>query len=193
MKQLALSAAALSLLASPLLAGNTATREMATAKQASTPMFAANETQLDLYGAYLVGKGPSHAGPLKDHGWGGGAGLSYFWTETLGLGIDVTGFRGKAVGSLDQDHKTITQYTGSFILRVPYEASSVAPYGFIGGGVTTGAGDWASAHAGLGIEYRLIPNTVGIFTDARWTYYGDAHQNGDLNNFQARAGVRFAF
>ncbi len=143
----------------------------------------------------MVGKGPVHAGPLKDHGWGGGLGINYFFTEMLGVGADVTELHGVQNRSIGISHKTLTQGTGSVILRLPMEEYNIAPYGYVGGGITGrfGDGNLASVHAGLGVEYRLVPNSIGLFTDARWTYYGDAHGNGDMNNFQARAGIRFVF
>ncbi len=193
MKHLALGVATLSVMASAALAGNTMTRDKAVAPPAPIRVFGPNETQFDMFGTYLVGKGPDHTGPLRDHGWGGGVGINQFFNEYFGLGIDVAAIYGREYPQRSSSHTTLTQGTGSLILRVPYEEYSMAPYAFIGGGVTGGAGNWASAHGGLGLEYRLVPNSVGLFTDVRWTYYGDAHSNGDLNNFQARAGIRFVF
>jgi len=193
MKHLAITAATLSVLASVAFAGSKAAKEIVPTQTAPSRIFGPDETQVDLFGAYMVGKGPLHAGPLNNHGWGGGVGINQFWNENFGIGVDATGFYGRENLSLGNDHKTIVQYTGSLIMRIPYEAYNLAPYGFLGGGVTSGTGNWGSAHAGLGVEYRFAPNSVAIFTDTRWTYYGDAHNNGDLNNFQVRTGVRFAF
>jgi len=52
---------------------------------------------------------------------------------------------------------------------------------------------WASAHGGLGLEYRIVPNKIGLFVDGRWTYLGDRNDHGDLNFFSSRAGVRIVF
>jgi hypothetical protein len=52
---------------------------------------------------------------------------------------------------------------------------------------------WASAHAGIGVEYRIVPQKVGLFADGRWTYLGDRFGNDDLNFFSTRVGVRFVF
>jgi len=38
-----------------------------------------------------------------------------------------------------------------------------------------------------------VPERIGIFTDARFTYFGDRYGNGEQNNIMARAGVRFVF
>ena len=192
MKYFVFSATTLSILATSALAG-TRTSAPSSAPSSQQQPFAASETQFDVFGSYLDGKGQDHAGPVRDHAWGGGVGLNHFWTENFGLGLDVAGLYGRENPSHGDSKKKLLQGTGSFIFRLPYQEYNVAPYGFVGGGITGGAGNWASAHAGLGVEYRLIPNQVGLFTDARWTYYGDANGHGDLNNFQARAGVRFAF
>jgi hypothetical protein len=156
-------------------------------------VFAANETSFDIFGTYLDGKGPDHVGLLRDHGWGGGVGINHFWTENFGLGFDISGLHGRENPLKGDADKTFIQGTGSIIARIPYEEYNLAPYAYLGGGITGRAGNFASAHGGVGIEYRLIPNAVGLFTDARWTYYGDTNGRGDINNFQARAGVRFVF
>lgn len=191
MKYTVFSATILSLLASQAIAG---TRTPSPAQPAPAALaFGANETQFDIFGTYLDGKGTSHAGPFRDHGWGGGVGLNHFWTEYIGLGIDAADIYGRENPAHGTSNKSFFQGTGSIIVRMPYQDLSLAPYGFLGGGITGGAGTWASAHAGLGVEYRMVPNQIGIFTDVRWTYYGDDNGHKDLNNFQARAGVRFAF
>ena len=43
------------------------------------------------------------------------------------------------------------------------------------------------------LEYRIVPNQIGLFGDTRWTYYGDRLSRVDVNNFQFRAGVKFVF
>jgi hypothetical protein len=194
MKHSVFSATLLTLLASHAFAGTRTSGTQSATQPGSHPLaFSANETQIDVFDTYLDGKGPDHAGPFREHGWGGGVGLNHFWLENVGVGIDVAGIHGRENPSLGNSSKTLVQSTASVILRLPYQEYNLAPYTFLGAGITGRAGNWASAHAGLGIEYRVVPNQVGIFTDARWTYYGDANGHGDLNNFQARAGVRFAF
>ena len=85
------------------------------------------------------------------------------------------------------------QFTASVILRMPIQDLRLAPYGFVGGGVTTGASTMGSAHLGAGLEYRIVPNQIGLFGDTRWTYYGDRFSRADVNNFQFRAGMKFVF
>ncbi len=194
MKNLAYTVATLSALSGMAFAGNTSTKLSTPASQAvPSSAFGANEFQFDLFGTYQLGNGPFHAGPLTSKAGGGGLGGAYFFTQNLGLAADVACIYGHQNPDFGTGHKTVTQTTGSLVLRIPYEEYSLAPYGFIGAGITGGAGTWASGHAGVGVEYRIVPNAVGIFADARWTYYGDSHGRGDLNNVQGRAGVRFAF
>ena len=51
----------------------------------------------------------------------------------------------------------------------------------------------ALGFAGVGLEYRVVPNKVGLFIDARWNYYGDRYGSDNQNNFTSRAGVRWVF
>ncbi|MEI6713441.1 MAG: outer membrane beta-barrel protein [Verrucomicrobiota bacterium] len=171
---------------------HTQQREMEHSSQPAN-VFNAGEFQLDAFGVYGVGKGPSHAGPFAEHAWGGGLGLNYFWTENLGVGMDVDILHGRENSARGNDTKDFGQYTASLIYRMPYEALALAPYAYAGGGVTSNAGTLASAHAGLGVEYRFVPNKIGLFADARWTYYGDRAGSGDQNNVQIRSGIRFVF
>src|SRR4051812_35735569 len=47
-----------------------------------------HELQVDIFGAYQVGEGPDHAGPIRDHGWGGGIGINYFFSRYIGIGVE---------------------------------------------------------------------------------------------------------
>lgn len=160
--------------------------------------FKDRELQLDIFGTYADGNALDHAGPLQDHGWGGGLGLNYFFTRMIGVGVDAFGTYGRESrhgddSIPDSKHTTVYNFTGSIIVRFAGETSCIAPYVFLGGGFHTDGDNWGSAHAGLGLEYRVVPQRIGIFADARWTYYGDRYGNGDQNNTIARAGVRFVF
>lgn len=175
--------------------------------------FGDREWQFDIYGAFADGNRP-HAGPLQEHGWGGGVGINYFFTRSFGLGVDATWLyahdnagdadrnndsddgRDDRVArrlGVDTDHTTIHNFSGSLIWRFPIDSMCVAPYLYAGGGCHVDGEQWASAHAGVGVEYRIVPQRVGIFTDARFTYFGDRFGNGDQNNIMARAGIRFVF
>ncbi len=165
---------------------------------APTPCFGDHEFQLDLFGQYSVGEGPDHAGPFADHGWGGGVGLNYFFSRNIGIGVDAAWLYGKEnaavadVGSRGR-HTTIHNFSGSVIFRMPIDDKCLAPYVYVGGGVAVDGEQWATAHAGVGVEYRVVPQKVGLFLDGRWTYYGDRFERGDQNNFATRAGVRVIF
>jgi hypothetical protein len=114
----------------------------------------------------------------------------------VGLGVDATGVYGRESrhdGAIDPKHTTVYNFTGSVILRFPSDSLCVAPYVFAGGEFHTDGDNWASAHAGVGVEYRVVPQKIGIFTDARWTYDGDRYGNGEQNNGMARAGIRVVF
>ena len=192
MKLSILSTVSFAALGSVCLAGSTPSHPInAPAMPSST--FLDEELQFDIFGVYGVGHAPDHAGPFREHAWGGGVGMNYFWTKNLGVGIDGDLKRGVQNRVSGVGRRNFEQFTGSLIFRLPLEEYALAPYGFLGGGVTTDVGTLASAHAGIGVEYRLVPNQIGLFTDTRWTYYGDRNSRGDQNNFQIRTGVRFLF
>ena len=79
------------------------------------------------------------------------------------------------------------------IFRYPIDAWCMAPYVFTGGGATMDGSAWAVYHIGVGLEYRIVPNKVGIFADGRWNYYGDRFGHDVQNNFLFRAGARLVF
>ncbi len=167
-----------------------------------TTCFNDRELQLDVYGNYTVGEGPSHAGPVHDHAWGGGIGINYFFTRYIGIGAEGMWEAGKdnaaAVHHHDAggDHHGETTFhniNGDLIFRYPIDSMCLAPYAFVGGGAVLDADDWAKAFVGVGVEYRVVPNKVGIFTDARWNYFGDRYSRDTQNNFAFRAGVRWVF
>ena len=167
---------------------------------APTYCFNEHEWQFDIYGAYSDGNGHDHAGPLQDHGWGGGVGVNYFITRMIGIGVDGTALYGRenpqndGNGHLESGkHTTTYGFTGSVIVRFPIDSACLAPYVYAGGGFHTDGDEWASAHAGVGIEYRVVPNKIGLFLDGRYTYYGDRYGNGDQGNALAKAGVRIVF
>jgi hypothetical protein len=199
MKKLTFSLVACLSLAGPCFAGHRTVSSGKDYKAPQAPMegcFKDQELQLDIFGAYADGNALDHAGPLQDHGFGGGLGVNYFFTRMVGLGVDATGLYGRESrhnGAIDPKHTTVYNFTGSVILRFPIDSKCLAPYVFAGGGFHTDGDNWASAHGGLGVEYRVVPQKIGIFTDARWTYYGDRYGNGDQNNAMARAGIRLVF
>jgi hypothetical protein len=174
--------------------------------------FSEHEWQVDLFGQYSVGEGPHQAGIFRDHGWGGGIGINYFFTRNLGLGVDAAWLyakesdislsprellreriRDRFDDSNDNDHTTIHNFSGSLIWRFPLDEHCLAPYIYVGGGCHVDGEQWASAHGGVGVEYRIQPQKYGVFLDGRWTYLGDRFGHGDLNFFSTRLGFRFIF
>ena len=158
--------------------------------------FKDRELQIDTFGAYADGNGSDHAGPIKDHGWGGGIGINYFFTRAIGIGVDATWLYSREHPALQTDESentTIHNFSGSLIFRMPIDSMCLAPYAYLGGGFHVDGEQWASAHAGLGVEFRVVPQRVGLFADGRWTYFGDRFGAGDQNNFQGRVGIRLVF
>jgi hypothetical protein len=191
----------LSLLMSLGLVGSTfAGQEMASGKEykgGPEPItcFKDQELQLDIFGAYADGNRP-HAGQFDEHAVGGGVGINYFFHRNIGVGVDATWLYGGEKNGGDHSNDGNTTYhnfTSSLIFRFPIDEICLAPYVFVGGGFHVDGDQWASAHAGVGLEYRIVPERIGIFTDARFTYFGDRYGDGDQNNIMARAGVRFVF
>jgi hypothetical protein len=153
------------------------------------------ELQLDIFGLYQDGNSDRHAGPIKDHGWGGGLAINYFFSRYIGIGAEGYHVRARDNGAAGGDHDGITNINGMLIFRLPIDDACIAPYAFLGGGasINEDGDDWAVGFGGIGLEYRVVPNKVGLFVDARWNYYGDRYGNGDQNNFLGRAGVRWVF
>lgn len=216
MKKLAFGFATLVAIAATGVAGtetySAPGKETKESKQVESPScFSDTEWQFDVFGAYQVGNGPDHAGPIHDHAWGGGIAANYFFARYFGLSAEGTWLEGhsspldsKYGGRFDRsfDHhfgdrdSFATQFqsaTGSVIFRYPIDAWCLAPYVFTGGGATMDGSAWAVYHIGAGLEYRVVPNKVGIFADGRWNYYGDRFGHDVQNNFLIRAGARLVF
>jgi len=195
----AITLAATCALVSSALGGSptiTSNKEYKAAEQEQL-CFSDHEFQLDIFGQYSVGEGPDRAATFRDHGWGGGLGLNYFFTRNLGIGIDGAWLYAKEPsysGSGNGSHKTtIHNFSGSLIYRMPIDHLCLAPYIYAGGGYSVDGEDWATAHAGVGVEYRITPQKLGVFLDGRWTYFGDRFNRDDLNNFSTRLGFRVIF
>jgi hypothetical protein len=165
-------------------------------KQVEQPScFSDKEWQLDVFGAYQVGNGPDHAGPIHDHGWGGGTAVNYFFDRYFGLSAEGTWLEGHDNSAVFHNNSG-TQFqsaTGSLIFRWPIDAWCIAPYIFTGGGATMDGSAWAVYHIGVGLEYRVVPNKFGVFADGRWNYYGDRDGHDVQNNFLVRVGTRLVF
>ena len=164
--------------------------------------FADQELQLDVFYAYQDGNGHTHAGPIRDNGHGGGIGINYFFSRYIGVGVEGYWVAAKENAASqgarddrgdDSDRLAFHNINGSLIFRLPIDEMCIAPYAFIGGGAVLDGDSWAVGFAGVGLEYRIIPNKLGVFVDGRWNYYGDRYGHEDQNNFTARAGVRWVF
>jgi hypothetical protein len=165
-----------------------------TRKPVAPPVtFREGEVQFDLSPSIGIGHGPSHAGPFRRDAYGVGIGANYYFNPVFGLGIDATWLNGDQNQSKGPGTVDLGIFSGSVLMRIPLEDAQLAPYAFVGGGVTAGDGSWGHAHCGLGLEYRIKPEHVGIFGDGRWNYYGSRFSQGDQNNFQFRAGIRLIF
>lgn len=176
------------------------------------PLFKDREFQMGTFAVYDVGNGPSHAGPFRNHAWGSGSEVNFFFTKNIGIGAEYFGTYALEGPDTDQgrlrDHSVNLHHVGGNVFfRWPMESIHLAPYVYVGGGAEFGDRQWASAHGGLGFEYRImqhfLPSFVaeraGFFMDARWSYLGDRYfpddrqTRGDLNYFTARAGFRFSY
>jgi hypothetical protein len=160
-----------------------------------------HELQLDIYGTYSVGNGSSHAGPINNHGFGGGLGVNYFFTRYIGVGAEyfVDDARHNSDSVNDGHHHdgdgedAFHHVGGSLIFRYPIDRLCLAPYAYLGGGAVLDGDSWGVGWVGVGVEYRVVPNKIGLFVDERWNYFGDRYGDGDQNNFQTRAGIRWVF
>ena len=186
---------ALLTLAGTAFAGQTVVSKNVVDKNYVTPeIFQAHELQLDLFGLYTDGNGLDHAGNIQEHGWGGGLGLNYFFTRNLGLGLEASYLSAKEASYVrhSSGRQDIYNFNASLIYRFPIESMRSAPYVFLGGGASIDGDQWGSGHAGLGWEYRP-KDKLGIFTDVRYTYFGDRFGRGDHGNASARVGLRIVF
>ena len=166
-------------------------------KETITPpdtCFAEHEFQIDIFGQYSVGEGPNEVQLFRDHGWGGGIGFNYFFTRNWGVGVDAAWLYAKEGPAVDveEGHTVLHNFSGSLIFRIPIDELCLAPYIYAGGGAAVDGEQWATAHGGVGVEYRFAPGK-GIFVDSRWTYLGDRYGLDDLNYFSTRVGFRLTF
>jgi opacity protein-like surface antigen len=161
-----------------------------------TGCFSAHELQFDTFGQASFGSSDK-IGLFEDTAWGGGVGLNYFFHRNIGLGVDAAWLDAKesALGNSSGggDHTVLHNFSGSVIVRLPIDSICLAPYAYFGGGYHVDGENWASAHLGVGVEYRCVPNKVGLFVDGRWTYLGDRFDQSDLNFWTVRAGLRLVF
>jgi hypothetical protein len=147
------------------------------------PLFKEREFQMGTFAVYEVGNGPAHVGLFRNHAWGSGSEINYFFTRNIGVGAEYFGTY--ALESPDTDRGRLRDHSvnlhhvgGNLFFRWPLEDLHLAPYLYLGGGADLGDRRWAEAHAGVGVEYRIMQHwlpsifaeRVGFFVDGRWTY-----------------------
>ncbi len=138
--------------------------------------FGDQELQLDLFGSFTN----TEPGGYGD-GFGGGLGVNYFFVRNVGIGVDGNVF--------DGDQNGVWNTTSSLIVRFPIDEACLAPYLFGGGGYQVDGEGKGTIHAGGGLEYRVVPNKIGLFAEGRYTWA----VNSTNDSSQARAGVRIVF
>jgi hypothetical protein len=148
--------------------------------------FNEREFNLDIAAVYTV----SQTGPLDDS-WGGGAGISYFFTRYIGLGVEGYIVDADSFPSHDRRRRggsdIVGAVNGNLILRLPLDELRLAPYVFGGGGALFNSDTRGQGHVGGGLEYRFT-RSVGVFGEGRHVWLENANNYGLF-----RAGVRFAF
>lgn len=129
-------------------------------------------------GSYTIDH-PSNNRIRQNTQGGAGAGVNYFFTRYIGLGVEA--YSENTTGVF------IDNASGNLILRLPLGQSGFAPYVFGGGGHQFDAAKLWFGQAGGGLEYRFTQH-VGIFVDARAVWPNETKYYG-----VARAGLRFVF
>ena len=156
-------------------------------------LFRAGELQLDVFAAGAAGvynqpKGYTNNGRAYGqnksrslNGFGGGLGLSYFFTKYFGIGIDDT------LTSLNGNGHVYNSTQADLIARLPFESLHLAPYALVGGGATWGTKSQGDGNVGIGLDYRFN-RSIGLFAESRYLY-----GNNGLSESLTRAGLRFIF
>lgn len=139
--------------------------------------YGTQEFQVDLFGSYAT---KDRFGESRDR-WGGGLGLTYFFSKYVGIGAD----------SWLEEWKWPYRVNGDVYLRLPIEKLGLAPYAYGGGGREFKYVPTWTAHAGGGIEFRLNRYT-GLFADGRRIWALD-ERPGANDFYQARFGLRLVF
>ena len=111
--------------------------------------------------------------------YGGGLAVDYFFTETLGIGVD--GYW------LDED-SVVHSYNVNLTARTSVLTDCLSVYAIGGGGVFTNGSTVGSAHIGGGIEYRIWDG-FGLFADGRYKWL----DGGDITLTSVRIGASITF
>jgi len=175
-------------------------------------IFKDQEFQMGDYAVYEVGNGPTHVGLFRNHAWGDGDEVNFFFMRYIGIGAEYMGTYTLESpdtnrGRLSNHQVDLEHVGGNLFFRYPIESLHLAPYAYVGGSADFGDRKWGGPYVGVGFEYRIIQHwlpkivasRIGFFMDARWTYLGDRYfpddneSRGDLNYFTTRAGFRFTY
>ncbi len=122
--------------------------------------FYAGETSFDIISIYVDPRGSSNVSGELEAGAGGGLALSHFFNENFGL-------MGRAYWWDGDD--VVHSFTGSVVIRYPFQDLCLAPYVFGGIGGHFDSDSQVSGHAGAGLEYRFT-DRLGLVADYSYTW-----------------------
>ena len=203
MKTTLLTLSLLAALALPGIAGEPTITQSSSMATPSLSLYNAGEVQIDVFGAYGISSSGNER-LIGDDAFGGGLGMSYYFTRWFGIGGETSLF--------DADNHLLGTAAFNVFLRAPIADSGFAVYAFGGGGISYNAEDIDSEdfedaqdrveddedvrdsddvlflwHVGAGVEYRFNPN-FGVFADGRYTWV----ERDDSDFGLVRVGLRFA-
>ncbi len=175
MKNISLCALSALALATTAFAGQPMVSNGKDGKGMAEPCIKDVELQLDVFGSYTDSRSSAHG-----DGFGGGLAVNYFFMRYLGVGVEGNIYDGNssAVWNID----------GRLIARYPIDSNCCVPYVFAAGGVQTDGSTSGTFGLGGGLEYRIVPQKLGIFAEGRYTWAGSEDDSA-----QVRVGVRVVF
>jgi hypothetical protein len=146
-------------------------------------LYHAKELTADIFGsASLPGRTLRHLSVdrIEDTArLGAGAGLNYFFSRHIGVGVDAY--------TENTEHSFVDSVQGHLIGRLPIGKTGLAPYIFGGGGRAFDLVEQWLGDAGGGLEFRF-KQRWGLFIDARYTFPEKTDSYG-----VGRFGVRLSF
>ena len=122
------------------------------------------------------------ASGAEEEDWGGGIGVAYFFTESIGADFNWAPF--------DLDDTTAHFFTLDLALRFPVKTSCLAPYIIGGGGFVTSGDAEPVWRLGGGIDFRPAAlGNIGIFADGIYHWIGGPYEDSTI----IRLGLRLPF